>query len=73
LIHYADGSEELYDHRKDSGEWTNLAANPEYASMVERMRKWLPKVNVPEMDKADTKGNKGKKVRRVGPGEDQAH
>ncbi len=64
LIHYADGSEELYDHRKDSGEWTNLAANPEYAAMVERMRKWLPEVNVPVMDKADTEGNKRNKGKK---------
>ncbi len=29
-IRYADGSEELYDHTKDSLEWLNLIKNPEY-------------------------------------------
>jgi len=29
--------------------------------MAERMRKWLPEVNVPETDKVDKKWNKGKK------------
>ena len=38
-ILYADGSEELYDHYKDPHEWTNLASNPEYASMKAEMKK----------------------------------
>ena len=46
-IHYADGSEELYDHREDNHEWTNLLAdsprNPDYVKIVEQHRKWLPK------------------------------
>jgi len=32
-IRYKDGSEELYDHSKDLDEITNLATNPEYASV----------------------------------------
>jgi len=44
-IRYENGAEELYDHRKDENEWYNLAANPEYDSMKERLRKYLPKVN----------------------------
>ena len=38
-IVYADGTEELYDHQKDKWEWRNLADNPEYAKMKEKMRK----------------------------------
>jgi choline-sulfatase len=46
-IRYADGSEELYDRQKDPNEWVNLAGNPQYASTKERLKKWLPKKNLP--------------------------
>ena len=46
-IRYADGSEELYDHRRDPHEWHNLAGKPDHAEVVEAHRKWLPAVNVP--------------------------
>ncbi len=46
-IQYADGSEELYDMRKDPNEWTNLAGDANYAKVLEEYRKWLPKNNVP--------------------------
>ncbi|MFC7337786.1 sulfatase-like hydrolase/transferase [Haloferula chungangensis] len=45
-IRYRDGSEELYDHRNDPGEHVNLAANPEFASVIEEHKKWLPKKEV---------------------------
>jgi arylsulfatase A-like enzyme len=41
-IVYADGSEELYDHEKDKWEWHNLADNPEYAEIKEKMREGIP-------------------------------
>lgn len=44
-IHYADGSEELFDMQSDPNEWTNLAANPKFASVKRDLAKWLPKVN----------------------------
>ena len=44
-IRYEDGSEELYDHQADSDEWTNLAGNPEYASIKADLKKALPDVN----------------------------
>jgi arylsulfatase A-like enzyme len=50
-IRYSDGSEELYDHDADPNEWTNLADNPEYASTIVRMSKWLPQTNVPDAKK----------------------
>lgn len=37
-IHYADGSEELYDHTSDPNEWHNLAHSQEHASVLERLR-----------------------------------
>ncbi len=42
-IHYADGTEELYDHAKDPNEWTNVAAKPEHADIIAAHMKWLPK------------------------------
>lgn len=47
-IRYADGSEELYDHRNDPKEWRNLAANPEHAAVKRNFARWLPKSNKPE-------------------------
>lgn len=46
-IHYADGSEELYDHNKDPEEWNNLADDPKYTAIIEEHRKWLPKIDRP--------------------------
>jgi len=46
-IHYADGSEELYDMVNDPNEWTNVAANPENAAIIAEHKKWLPKIDVP--------------------------
>ena len=47
-ISYEDGGEELYDHTADPNEWTNLAANAYYAPIIERLRAWVPKEEVPE-------------------------
>ncbi len=46
-IRYADGSEELYDHRSDPDEFTNLAADPAHAAEKLRLAKWLPQPDVP--------------------------
>jgi hypothetical protein len=46
-----DGTEELYDHSKDELEWTNLASNPELASVKKELGKWLPTVNAPDSPK----------------------
>jgi len=43
LIHYNDGSEELYDHRTDPHEWHNLAGDSRYQQVRQRLVKWLPK------------------------------
>lgn len=42
-IRYADGGEELYDHREDPYEWTNLAADESLREVIESHRLWLPK------------------------------
>jgi iduronate 2-sulfatase len=36
-MRYKDGSEELYDMRKDPGQITNLAGYPEYVSQLKKM------------------------------------
>lgn len=42
-IRYADGSEELYDHQTDPKEWTNLASQPEHASVKTALAAFFPK------------------------------
>jgi len=45
-IRYANGSEELYDHRKDPNEFTNLAGQSKYGSIVDEHASSLPKAEV---------------------------
>lgn len=48
-ICYADGSEELYDHRHDPHEWNNLVAkrrDPAHAKVIAELRKHLPTTNL---------------------------
>ncbi len=42
-IHYADGSEELYDMVSDPNEWQNLAGDARLASVLAELRQWVPK------------------------------
>ncbi|MHC4118914.1 MAG: sulfatase [Planctomycetota bacterium] len=42
-IRYADGTEELYDHDSDPHEWHNVAARPENAGVIRRLKRWLPR------------------------------
>jgi arylsulfatase A-like enzyme len=46
-IHYADGSEELYDMQADPNEWTNLARDGKHVDVIAELKQWLPKVDVP--------------------------
>lgn len=46
-IRYREGEEELYDHENDPFEWTNLANNPEYTPVKERLSQWLPERDAP--------------------------
>lgn len=61
-IQYEDGSEELYDHNVDPGEFNNLAVEASMKPTLESHRKWLPKKNVPnaEFDKQKVKPKKAK-------------
>ncbi|MGI8908917.1 MAG: sulfatase [Candidatus Sumerlaeaceae bacterium] len=44
-IHYADGTEELYNQKTDRNEWTNVAAKPEFADVKKQLAKYLPVKN----------------------------
>ncbi len=62
-IRYADGSEELYDRRRDPNEWTNLAQDPKQRGTAEALAKWLPRVDRPavpgSVSRALTRGEHG--------------
>jgi arylsulfatase A-like enzyme len=55
-IHYADGSEELYDHEKDPHEFDNLARKPGYEDILRQHRARLPKTEVDEGSTQDDPG-----------------
>ncbi len=42
-IRYKDGAEELYDHRTDPSEHTNLIKNPEYSEQIQELRSYMSK------------------------------
>ena len=46
-IRHANGEEELYDHRSDPDEFTNLARKEpvEYRATMDRLARWLPATN----------------------------
>lgn len=54
LIQYENGSLELYDHRKDPYEYTNLAKDLKYAEIIKALQKHLPK-NAESHDKSGRK------------------
>jgi len=53
-IHYAEGDEELYDITNDRYEWTNLAAQSEYADRLTALRALAPtsfaEMTLPKVD-----------------------
>jgi arylsulfatase A-like enzyme len=48
-IRYANGDEELYDHRRDPNEWTNLAGRAEFAHVRRELTRWLPTEDTPDV------------------------
>lgn len=47
-IRYENGDEELYDHRKDPNEHTNVIKNPAYGPIKDDLAKFLPKTDAPD-------------------------
>lgn len=41
-IRYPDGTEELYDHESDPYEFDNLAQDPAFNAIKQRLKSWLP-------------------------------
>ncbi|MEQ9408511.1 MAG: sulfatase [Fuerstiella sp.] len=65
FIRYSDGSEELYDHRADPFEWTNLAPVSQLSERLKQFRNQLP------TDDADPlPGSRGSDSPLYGEGED---
>jgi len=48
-IQYADGSEELYDHKNDPNEWFNVAGKEENKIVIEDHKKYIPKNNAEQV------------------------
>jgi arylsulfatase A-like enzyme len=48
-IQYADGSEELYDHNNDRNEWDNVAGKRENKSIIDELKKYVPKENAEQV------------------------
>jgi iduronate 2-sulfatase len=57
-IKYRDGSEELYNHKNDSGEHTNLAADPQYSNVITELKKSLPETDALPAGTSDWEGDK---------------
>ncbi len=51
-VRYADGGEELYDHRDDPREWKNLAKDEKHAEVKRRLAKCLPEKEAPDAPRA---------------------
>ena len=48
-IRYHDGTEELYDRDKDPNEWTNIAAQPSGQKVKQRLARYLPPTDAPDV------------------------
>lgn len=54
-IHYADGTEELYNVRQDPNEWDNLAGNPELDDVKKMLAASAPKMFADPLEKGGYK------------------
>lgn len=64
-IRYADGSQELYDHRTDPDEFRNLAGEAKYVDVIREHAAWLPKTDAePARRTRPAPGSKPKPDRR---------
>ncbi|QDT29764.1 sulfatase [Gimesia panareensis] len=68
LIRYQNGDEELYDHSQDPMEWKNLADDPRYADIKQKLAKWFPEKNAPDAPHDPELGKNRKNKRQQGKG-----
>lgn len=54
---YIDGGEELYNHRTDPHEWSNLAQDSRFHDQIRRLRQWIPADLVPADTLAASSGS----------------
>ena len=64
-IRYQDDSEELYDHSKDSREYTNLATEQEYASVIAELATYLPQNSASEVKPLPNRESNNEGLRRL--------
>jgi len=55
-VRYGDGKEELYDHRSDPHEFSNLAADERLLPVLSEHRRWLPKNPAPVQEGSGSAG-----------------
>ncbi|GEA09880.1 sulfatase [Alteromonas sp. KUL49] len=56
-IRYEDGSEELYDHKRDPNEWDNVADDPSYFQIKAELQAYLPTENAQWSSVSQYRGN----------------
>jgi len=66
-IRYADGSEELYDHRTDPDEWTNLAGQSEHAAVIRRLAAQLPAEEAADAPREKAKPKADRRAKKPRP------
>jgi arylsulfatase A-like enzyme len=54
-IRYANGTEELYDTKRDPQEWMNLASDPKQAKVKAELARWLPQNEKPHAPGSHTR------------------
>ena len=54
---YRDGSEELFDHKKDPHEHKNVAYDANYKVIKQQLRRWLPQHNQLPAEMSEFKGD----------------
>ena len=63
-IRYAGGEEELYDHRQDPDEWSNLAGDDSTAGQRANLANWLPGEEVEPVEVDRSRQQQKKKGRK---------
>ena len=66
-IRYLDGSEELYDHRIDPNEWTNIADKPQFTGLKAELARSIPTRQVAPARADPGRPGKKKKPGRKAP------